>query len=184
MRSEEFMRRPIKHILDDTVVDEAGNAVRTIHLAQGVINADPYNAAQSQVNGGSAVVKHMNLMFECYINNKVNVSTLLYDRFDFYIWFNVAGAQSAPDPRTAGQNDLKNQIFHMDQSILGASTVAVTNAIGNISGRSTWNIKIKIPTWAQKINKDDCIDFVYVFSDAAAVHVLKLKCIFMEYEQA
>lgn len=178
------MRRPIKHILDDTVTDEAGAVVRTINLVQGVTAADPYNAAQSQVNAGSAIVRQIVLMLEIVQNPSV-VSTGILDRFDWYVWFNVAGAQSAPDPRTVGQYDLKNQVFHQDHALLGGQITTAGTAFwqGN-AGRASWHVKINIPTWAQKINKDDTIELKYVHSDSASNKWLKLKAIFMEYEQA
>lgn len=178
------MRRPIKHILDDTVVDEAGAVVRSIGLVFGVTAADPYGAAQSQVNAGSAVVTSIQMMLSWFIDNKVNASTLTYDRLDWYIWYNIAGAQARPDPRTAGQFDLKNQIMHMGSAILGANTAANANGNAQQVGRVDYDFYFKVPKWAQKINKDDVIELVYVFSDAAAVHTTKLKAIFMEYEQS
>lgn len=177
------MRRPIKHILDDTVTDEAGAVVRTINLVQGVTNADPYGAAQSQVNAGSAVIKQILLMLEVSTNGAIAALSTL-DRFDWYVWFNVAGAQAAPDPRTAGQFDLKNQIFHMGHALIGTITIAGNSMVNAAMGRASWEVKINIPTWAQKINKDDTIELKYVHSDANANKWLKLKAIFMEYEQA
>lgn len=178
------MRRPIKHILDDTVINEAGAAVRTINLVQGVTAADPYAAAQSQVNAGSAVIRQILLMLEVSVDQALAESSGFQDRFDWYIWFNVAGAQAAPDPRTAGQYDLKNQIFHMGHALLAGASVATTNMGNTAMGRASWEVKINIPTWAQKINKDDTIELKYVHSDAAANKWLKMKAIFMEYEQA
>lgn len=175
------MRRPIKHILDDTVTDEAGGVVRTIFLCQGVTAADPYNAAQSQVNAGSAIVKRLHIMLEFALNNNI-ASTTLMNRLDWYIWFNVAGAQAAPDPRTAGQFDLKNQIFHMGHAFMGGRTIAT----GILDQKSSvvYDLIINIPTWAQKINKDDTIELKYVHSEVTANKWLKLKAIFQEIEQS
>lgn len=177
------MRRPIKHILDDTVTDEAGAVVRTINIAQGITNADPYNVAQSQVNAGSAIVTKLLIMMEVFQNCSIACTNAL-DRFDYYLWFNVAGAQTAPDPRTAGQSDLKNQIFHMGHALLGGNTVAATNIGTTPTSRASWSMVVNIPKWAQKINKDDTIELKYVHSDSAANKWIKLKVIFMEYEQA
>lgn len=178
-----YMRRPIKHILDDTVTDEAGAAVRTVNIVQGVTNADPYNVAQSQVNGGSAVITKLVIMLEFAINVGI-VNTGLLDRLDWYLWFNVAGAQTAPDPRTAGQSDLKNQIFHMDQALLGGPTAINSAEQQATKAFATWHLVVNVPKWAQKINKDDTIELKYVHSDSAANKWLKMKVIFMEYEQA
>lgn len=178
------MRRPIKHVLDDTVIGEAGNAIRNIHLVQGVTAADPYNAAQSQVNAGSAIVTSILLLLEVTQDCSSTVSSGLIDRFDWYVWFNIAGAQSAPDPRIVGQNDLKNQVFHQGHAVIGGAVTAQITLQNARMGGASWEVKINIPKWAQKINKDDLIDLVYIHSDAAANKFLKLKAIFMEYEQA
>lgn len=177
------MRRPIKHILDDTVTDEAGAVVRTINIVQGVTGADPYNVAQSQVNAGSAVVRRIHLMLEVAINVGI-VNVALLDRFDWYVWFNVAGAQAAPDPRTAGQSDLKNQIFHMGHGLMGGPTAVNSAQQQAYKAFLVYDLIINVPTWAQKINKDDTIELKYVHSDSAANKWIKMKAIFMEIEQS
>lgn len=178
------MRRPIKHILDDTVTDEAGAVVRAIHIVQGVTAADPYNAVQSQVNAGSAIVKRVHLMLEFAINESIAGTAGVMDRLDWYIWFNIAGAQAAPDPRTSGQFDTKNQIFHMGSALLGQRTAGSVGNDGSYKGFVVYDLIVNIPTWAQKINKDDTIDLIYVHSDSAANKWLKMKAIFMEIEQS
>lgn len=176
------MRRPIKHVLDDLVTSEAGGALRTIVLARGVTAADPYGAAQSQVNAGSAVITTMHVMLEFLINNQAVASGVVYDALDWYIWFNVAGAQTRPTANAVGQSDLKNQVFRQGHSLMGASTVT-TSQFARYS-RVVYEFDIKIPTWAQKINKDDQIELNYLFSDAAATHFTKMKVIFKEIEQS
>lgn len=181
---EVSMRRPIKHILDDFVFREAGAAIRTISLVRGVTAADPYAAAQSQVNAGSAVVRSIDMMLEVYVDNGGVASSAPYDYMDWYVWFNVAGAQTKPDPNQAGISDLKNQIWHQDHAVVGVgSTAAVTTTVPEQSF-AKWHVRINVPTWAQKINKDDEIQLIYKWNFAEATHDLKLKAIFMEYEQS
>lgn len=175
------MRRPIKHILNDLVQAEAGAAIRNIPLARGVTAADPYNAAQSQVNAGSAIVTFMDIQLEFLIDSNV-ASTTDVDELDFYIWFNIAGAQTRPTPFSEGISDLKNQIFHMGHAMMPCYGAANVSQLTN--QRAIFHIPLKIPKWAQKINKDDQIELVYQWSGGAANHYLKMKVIFMEYEQS
>lgn len=175
------MRRPIKHILNDFVQLEAGAVTRNIPLVRGVTAADPYGAAQSQVNAGSAVVTFIDIQLEFMIDATVASGTAI-DYLDFYIWFNIAGAQTRPTPFTEGQSDLKNQIIHQGQALM--PTVVLATAVPVTNQRAIFHIPLKIPKWAQKINKDDQIELVYQWVQNAANHDLKLKAIFMEYEQS
>lgn len=177
------MRRPIKHILDDFIVNEAGNVIRNIPLVRGVTAADPYGAAQSQVNAGSAVITSIELIFDAFPNVHTAATADIYDRFHWYIWFNVAGSQTRPDPIQAGISDLKNQIIHQDCAVSNTST-AVLNSPAMQATLLKWHLRINIPKWAQKINKDDQIELVYFWTDPAANHDFQLKAIFMEYEQS
>lgn len=164
-------------------MDEAGGAIRTITLVNGVTAADPYNVAQSQVNAGSAVVTWLDLSIEFVVDTFI-ASAAFVQRIDWQIFFNIAGAQSVPDPRVSGTSDLKNQIIHSAGAFIGGNTAGQTNG-GDINfARVVYNIHIAIPKWAQKINKDDQIQFNYIYSDATANKCTKLKGIFMEYEQS
>lgn len=170
---------PMKHIVDTTVTDEAGAVIRQLPIAIGTVNPDPYNALNYQVKAGS-IIATINMEVEIWINNKTTASTIISDRLDWFIWFNVAGAQSPPDPRTAGTADTKNQILHIQQAVLGCSTVAVTSAL-NVTQRVTYAFPIHLPKWARQLMKDDRIELVYVFSDSAATHNLKMKNVYLEF---
>lgn len=178
-----FVRRPIKHILDLTVTDEAGAVVRQYPLVKGITAADPYSTLGYPVNAGSCIVTHLDIELNVWINNKTTASTLITDKFNWFIWFNVSGVQTPPDPRNVTASDLKNQVFHQGMGILGcgAANASMANAK---TGLYNVHLSLHIPKWAQAINKDDVIEFVYVFGDSVAVHNIALQAIFKEYEQA
>lgn len=178
------MRRPIKHIVDLTVTDEAGAATRQYPLVKGYTAADPYNSLGYPVNAGSSIVTHLDIELNVWINNKVTVSNNDTDKFNWFIWFNVSGAQTPPDPRNVTASDLKNQVLHQGVAVIGSAT-AVNPSLQN-GKMALYNIhlSLKLPRWAQAINKDDVIEFVYYFGDAPAVHNIALQAIFKEYEQA
>lgn len=180
----EFVRRPIKHIVDLTVTDEAGAAIRQYPLVKGYTAADPYNSLGYPVNGGSSIVTHLDIELNAWINNKTTTSTILTDKFNWFIWFNVSGAQTPPDPRNVTASDLKNQVLHQGIGILGAGVTAATLMTNAKMGLYNIHLSLKLPKWAQAINKDDVIEFVYYFGDSVAVHNVSLQCIFKEYEQA
>lgn len=179
------MRRPIKHIVDLTVTDEAGAATRQYPLVKGYTAADPYNSLGYPVNAGSSIVTHLDIELNAWVNNKVTTSTGLTDKFNWFIWFNVSGAQTPPDPRNVTASDLKNQVLHQGVGIIGVSSSA---ALGNFHqakvGLYNIHLSLKLPRWAQAINKDDVIEFVYYWGDSVATHNISLQAIFKEYEQA
>lgn len=178
------MRRPIKHIVDLTVTDEAGAATRQYPLVKGYTAADPYNSLGYPVNAGSSIVTHLDIELNVWVNNKTTASTGLTDKFNWFIWFNVSGAQTPPDPRNVTASDLKNQVFHQGIGMLGTATAVSTSNINAKMNLYNIHLSLKIPKWAQAINKDDVIEFVYYFGDSAANHNVSLQAIFKEYEQA
>lgn len=180
------MRRPIKHVLNDAKLSQAGNAQYHITLVQGVTNADPYGAAQSQVNAGAAIVTHLSLSFTVWIDPQtVPCATSCFQDFNWYIWFNVAGAQTRPVSYSVGTNDLKNQVFVQGRGKLSGVMAATTNLIAGSEIIRNFDVEVNIPKWAQKINKDDVIEFVIDFTgDAAANHNVVVQGIFKEFEQS
>lgn len=180
------MRRPIKHIIDTTLVDVNGSAytANAIALVKGVSpSPDPYAIPQNQVNAGSAIVTHIKLWIQYWINTKTTVSaTKITEFIDSYIWFNIASGQSRPNPASAGTSDLKNQIFWTNSLVIGSST-AVNTALDS-RRIIDLEVDVKIPKWAQKINKDDQIELVMATDQTEANFNMKLKGIFMEYEQS
>lgn len=176
------MRRPIKHYVEDGDTDLAGALKVVKDILIGTTAADPYSAAGKNVNGGSAIIRYIEIDFDFWVNNKVNTSTLLSDQLDYFVWFNIAGNQTVPTPNSCNISDLKNQIFAKRGAVLGCASVV--QSILNINSRHSGTIRLKVPPQWQSINKDDKIQFVYQFSDAASTHNLKLSSRFVEYEQA
>lgn len=178
------MRRPVKHVLNDSQLSKAGNAQYHITLCKGVTNADPYGAAQSEVNAGSAVVTHIEIECEAWIDPSTVPCTSATSDLHYYIWFNVAGAQTRPVSYSVGTSDLKNQVFHQGMRKLFGTTVAATNLVSSSEILRRWTISLNIPKWAQKINKDDLIELVMDFSgDAPANKNFQIQAIFKEFEQ-
>lgn len=179
------MRRPIKHVLNDSQLSKAGNAQYFINLVKGVYNADPYGAAQSEVNAGSAIVTHIEIECEAWIDAQTVPSASIWSDLHYYIWFNVASAQTKPVAYSVGTNDLKNQVFHQGMRKLASATVAQTNAYAASQGIQKWTISLNIPKWAQKINKDDSIQLVMDWTgDAPANKNFQIQAIFKEIEQS
>lgn len=180
------VRRPIKHVIDTGLTDVNGTnySGNALALVKGVApSPDPYAVPQNQVNAGSAIVSHLKIWMDLWINNKTTASTgALANLVDFYIWFNIAGGQTRPSPQSIGTSDLKNQVFHTGSTILGSS--AVTSNQLNIADYVRYEIDLVIPKWAQKINKDDQIELVTMNDHADLTFNMKLKVIFMEYEQS
>lgn len=178
------MRRPVKHIVDLTVTDEAGGATRQYPLVKGYTAADPYNSLGYPVNAGSSIVTHLDIDLTAWVNNKTTTSTNLTDKFNWFIWFNVSGAQTPPDPRNVTASDLKNQVFHQGMGVLGCATTAQITQQNAKMGMYNIHLSLVVPKWARAINKDDVIEFVYYWGDSVAVHNVALQCIFKEFEQA
>lgn len=179
-----FTRRPIKHVLDDTLLNKAGVAQYTINLVKGVTLADPYGAAQSEVNAGSAVVTHIEIEGCIWIDNSATVATNIFDDSFIYIWFNIGGAQTKPTGYSIGTNDLKNQVFYQNWFKLGASEAVTSNNSNYSEVMRRFHISLSIPRAYQNINKDDIIQFVIDWpTQAPAIHNCRIQAIFKEYQQ-
>lgn len=177
-------RRPIKHVLDDVLTNKAGLAQYTINLVKGVTLADPYGAAQSEVNAGSAVVTHIELEVEVWIDTTATQGTVWWDDFFWYIWFNIAGAQTKPTGYSIGTNDLKAQVFAQSWGKNGLGTGLGTNFGSASESVRRFHISLEIPKAYQTINKDDIIQFVIDWpTQAAAIHNCRIQAIFKEYQQ-
>lgn len=177
-------RRPIKHVLDDVLTNKAGVAQYTINLVKGVTLADPYGAAQSEVNAGSAVITHIELEVAVWIDATSVSPTVWWDDFFCYIWFNIAGAQTKPTGYSVGTNDLKSQVFWQHWGKLGTANGVASNYGAASESIRFFHISLQIPKAYQTINKDDQIQFVIDWpTQAAAIHNMRLQAIFKEYQQ-
>lgn len=171
--------------MDDTLVDKAGLAQYTINLVKGVTNADPYGAAQSEVNAGSAVITHIELEVNFFLNNQATAGTVVFDDAFWYVWFNIAGSQTKPVGYSIGTSDLKNQVFAQGFVKLGTATVTTTTLLNATQFQKSFRLSLSIPKAYQNINKDDLIQFVVDWpTQAAAIHNVRIQAIFKEYQQA
>lgn len=180
----EGMHRPIKHVLDDIMANKAGNAQYSLNLVKGVTLADPFGAVQSEVNANSAVVTHIELEIAVWLDQTGVASTVAWDDFFLYIWFNIASAQTKPTGYSIGTNDLKNQVFFQTWGKLGAVGPANTTYYQASESIRRFHVSLEIPKAYQTIGKDDAIQLVVDWpSQAAAIHNLRVQAIFKEYYQ-
>lgn len=164
---------PHKHVIDVTNSAEAGAAVRTIQLALGVLNPDPYTNV-TNVKAGSKVTM-ITVMLDC-MQEVMNSGTI--DYLDWYIWFNINGAQGQPQPALVGSNHLKTQVFHQEQCLIDFYT-SRTDAGWVRNPSKVFRLNISIPRSWQIVNDGDAIELVYKYA-AGLNHTTKCKAIYKE----
>lgn len=163
---------PLKHVVDSNRTAEAGNIIRTIVLAVGTLNPDPYTV-QTNVKNQNIITK-ITLQIDSGIQGNLAFEE---DLFDWFVWFNINGAQATPDPTGTNLSHLKNQIFHQDGQLYNKIAATATQAFFK---NGVWRIEINIPRAWQQINDGDTIEFVYKWTQASAVHDLKFRAIYKE----
>lgn len=136
---------PHKHIVESNALGEAGAVQRTITIVQGAINPDPFTNI-NQVKAGSIVQA-----IQCQIDFLPSAVPAADDIINFFIWFNINGAQTQPTMLLLSQNHLKNQIFFCEGGI-------ISPAQGH---RLVYRFLLRIPPQYQQINDGDTIEFVY-----------------------
>lgn len=168
---------PLKHVIDDLLAIPYNNvSVQTITLAKGTINPN-YVTTNTDVRNGSKITK---ITLEIDI-----IPTVSYDAnqlcfYDWYIAFNVAGAQTLPNPNTVGGSDLLNQVFHQDQGIF--QFVSANNS-GPVNSAHVIRLSLNIPRTWQVLNRDDQIQLLVQKSALATTGnslQFKVKCIYKE----
>jgi len=165
---------PRKHVIDASN-SYAGNAgVQNIDLVVGAINPDPV-ANFTNVKAFN-IVPHIDLMLEII---RTTISTPTNCPVDWYIWFNINGAQTAPTPGTTMGSVLVNQVFHEDQALL-----VQPGAVGDtgFAQKAAWHVPIRVPRSWRTINQGDKIQ-VKVSSPGGASDNFKykIKAIYKEY---
>lgn len=138
---------PMKHCIQATGAINAGAANATLLLAQGTVNPDPYTTNSACRNG--SLIKSLTIQFD--------VASLLtqVDTLEWYVWFNVNGAQTQPDAQNVTLSHLKNQVFHQDGAIYanGASTASPYEY-------ARWRVVVKVPKSLQQLNDGDKLELI------------------------
>lgn len=164
---------PLKHIIDQVATGQNASTVQSFDLAVGTLNPDPYTSANNVRNGSiiTAMIIELDVADQGLVSGSFN--------FDWYVWFNIAGAQTIVNP-AGGVNisKTKNQIFHQDGSM--DTRIVFTSASGFAPWVHKWRTVISIPRSYQQINDLDKIQFVYVSSNNTATLNLKLRVIYKE----
>lgn len=163
---------PLKHIIDQQVSGaniSAGN--QTFILAKGVVNPNSYTTATDCRNG--SIITSMSIQLD--ITDQALNSI---DFYDWYVWFNIGGAQSQPTPNSTNISVIKNQIFHQDGSLhLNNQLTAVGVYMPRIA---TWRLQIQIPRSFRQLNENDQIELVIRGGPNSTGTSIKLKVIYKE----
>lgn len=162
---------PMKHVVEGFPIGDTGAAVKTIDIAVGTENPDPYTNPTNVRNGSLITAITCQIDFDATLVSTVG--------FDWYVWFNIAGAQAVVNP-AGGVNisKTKNQIFHQDGGI--QDTIADTAAAITNVGIMKWRLTINIPKSYQQINFGDKIQFVYYSTVGGGANNLKYRFIYKE----
>lgn len=171
---------PLKHVVDDLLLIPAATvATQIITLAVGTINPN-YTSSNTNVRNGSKVTR-LNLMLDIAPTFGADVDAFVL--YDWYIAFNIAGAQSLPAPNAVGNSDYLTQVFHQDQGVF--QLIPTVNPATGISNSHVIRLTLDIPKAWQVVNKDDTIEFHIIKSVMGNVAAnsglqVKLKCIYKE----
>lgn len=164
---------PHKHIVQvyQTAqnISAAGNGVT---LAVGTLNPDPYTNVTNVRNG--SIIRQIHLQIDVLWQD----SAAHHDSYEWYVWFNINGAQTQPDPQSTNASHLKNQIIHQDGRI---TSNVVFSSVGIFEPRvSRWRLVINIPRWAQQLNDGDKIELVHRNAVNAAIVDYRIVAIYKE----
>lgn len=147
----------------------AGNGVT---LAVGTENPDPYTNVTNVRNG--SIIRQIILQIDWlkFENSQYHES------YEWYVWFNINGAQTQPDPQSTNASHLKNQIFHQDGTICA---VVQATAVGLLTPREhKWRVVINIPRAYQQLNVGDKIELVHRTVNATADSDYRIVAIYKE----
>lgn len=164
---------PQKHVIDTGATSITSTTKSTIECVKGVLNPD-YTANPSNVRVGSIVTGIMIEMDVAADIASINANPVY---FDWYVGYNIDGAQTQPNPGSVGSSDLMGQVFHEDGALFPLNS-AVQTAAGTIK-LATWRTYVSIPKGYQKLMRGDIINIVFKF-DTAVKFWLKAKIIYKE----
>lgn len=170
---------PLKHVIDDILnIPYNNTSVQTITLAKGTINPN-YTTTNTDVRNGSKITK-ITILIDIITNVCNDTASVCF--YDWYVAFNIAGAQTLPNPNSVGGTDLLGQIFHQDQ---GALQMVGTNTgpVSAIIGPQVIRLELNIPRAWQVINRDDQLQLLVQKSsmnNSANAFQFKVKAIYKE----
>lgn len=170
---------PLKHVVDDLLnIPYNNTSVQTITLAKGVINPN-YVSSNTDVRNGSKITK-ITILIDCIPLLVSDTSDVMI--FDWYVAFNIAGAQALPAPNSVGGSDLLQQVFHQDQGMIQL----VNNSGVGIAATNTpyvVRLELNIPRAWQVLNRDDQIQLLVAKSallNTSNAMYFKVKAIYKE----
>lgn len=165
-------RKIRKHIVENTIIAEAGAVVRAIPLAIGTLNPD-YFTNTNNVMAESTVGK-ITIQIDANVTPQAGITV---DALDWYIWFNVNNGQPVQSPVGIGTTHTKNQVFHQDGALFTTPAGALYAADAHTA---TWRIEIGVPRSWSRLQDGDQIQLVYIWQNAPAVHQFKYRAIYTE----
>lgn len=161
---------PLKHVIDQQVVQANMFTTQNFPIAQGTINPNSYTTAY-QVRNGSIISQ---IIVELdFLDQTAGVNF-----FDWYVWFNIGGTQARPNPNSVNVSVIKNQIFHQDGALWANISATAVGYLPIWTGK--WRIVIDVPKAWRQVNENDTIEFVYITSTNTASSSLKAKIIYKE----
>lgn len=166
---------PHKHIIQNTNSAVAGATTQTQVLAVGTENPDPYTNPTNVRNG--SIIRSIELQIDMMMN--AGTASTFTDFVDWYLWYNINGAQSAPSPYNVNASHLKNQVFHMDGCMFETLSTGIAYSSGYTQTR-TWRVRIHIPRGYQTIQLGDQIELKYYRSGSPANFDIKVTAIYKE----
>lgn len=164
----------MKHIIqvyqNQQNISATGNGVT---LAVGTENPDPYTNPTNVRNG--SIIRQITLQIDVC---ESDYTATQHDTYEWYVWFNVNGAQTQPDAQSTNASHLKNQIIHQDGCIM--EQIGYTAAGVVPIPVSKWRLVINVPRWAQQLNVGDKIELVHRTSVATAHVNYRIVAIYKE----
>lgn len=162
---------PMKHIVQNYYTGVNLSTQTVTILAVGTENPDPYTNVTNVRNG--SIIRQIILQFDWISNTPTSP-----DSIDWYVWFNINGAQTRPTNTNPNLSHLKNQIFHQDGTITrGVQSTAVATVYPT---SKSWRVVINLPRGYQQVNLGDQIEFVMTSSVNGTVSDYKLTAIYKE----
>lgn len=168
---------PLKHVLDDLFsIAPATTATQVVTLAVGTINPN-YIGTNNQVRNGSLVTK-LTILLDIgpTANTPLDADGSLF--YDWYIAFNIAGAQALPNPNAVGGSVLAPQVFHQDQGMFDFTN---SGTVVSYPAAHVIRVEVNVPKSWQRLNDTDTIELRFQKSAMISQTLnVKLKCIYKE----